>query len=254
MSANRTIWIDRGQPVPGLNHNPFRDFDLPFRYYSLIEISLTEEGTVVRWDPSCVHECSVQAVIDLLPDWTGSCTLKFFKQGWFTETLASPVQAARRISHIQSLRNVEPIKTSHVRNVPVGACTLLPSLRSAFANPDAFRPYAVEDVIDDNEGTFDVDHIGRHSTFRKYVCRMQDDELNIVPGNEQWINEIAPTYVDALKSWKPKLDHVIARLSFADDEPVWLTWHRLVHPIRRPNGRFGVRSFVVPAPVDVSVI
>ena len=253
MSEKRTIWIDRGLQVSGLDFNPFRDLDMPFRYYNLVEVTLTATGTEIRWDPACAQSSSIQNVIDRLPEWNGPYVLKFFKQGWFTQTLASPELAARRIVHIQSLGNVEPLRASYVKRKPVDIDTLLPSLRSAHRNPDAFQQYAVEDVIDDNEGTFEVASIGTHSTFRKYVCRLQDDEMNIVPGNEQWISEIAPTYRHVLEAWKPKHDHVMALLTFADEEPVWLSWHRLVRPMKRTDGKFGVQSFVVPAPVDISI-
>lgn len=254
MDGVATIWIDRGTPVPGLDRNPFPNLDMPFRYYGLVEITRSDWGTAIRWDPQHAKRESVLNVVDRLGEWQPPYTLIYYKQGWFTETIRSPDLALNRILYIQTLDNVQILSTTHVKNFPVNDQTLLPWLRAVHRNPDAFRDYAVEDVVDDSEGTFQMNFVGTKSPFRQYIFAGQDHDGGLIPGNEPWIRRIESAYLEVLDAWEPRLDHVVASVNSHEGEPVWHSWHRMVIPTKNEEGRFGVRCLVAMAPVDITVI
>lgn len=254
MSRVSTIWIDSGEPVPGLDRNPFPNLDMPFRYYGLIEVTHSTWGTAIRWDPLHAKRLSVENIVDRITAWTGPYTLIYYKQGWFKETLGSPAEAANRMLHVQSLDNVQILNTAFVKNFPINDQTLLPWLRDAHQDPGSVRDYCVEDIIDENEGTFRLGMVGDKSLFRQYVCTKQNDRTSVIPGNERWLDEIGPHYADVLQKWAPRLDHVVAALTSQEDEPMWRSWHRMVMPIKTSDGDFGVRSFVVKARADIVIV
>ena len=241
-----TTWIDRGMEVPGLTSNPFRNLDMPFRYYALVQVSRSAAGTLVRWDPEHAHDSSVDAVLRQIRDFPAPYTLEYFKQGWFTEVYGTAQAAVDKIEEVQRMREVPVLRSFFSQTKPLQSCTSL--YRHAMREPERFQDLLVYADIDD-DAVFPVTSVGKHSLLAKVMGPdwMNQGEFTIEGADSELAYSVTRSYIPIIETGTPHFDDMLCRIYPDAEEPRWLYCQRLIWPTRMENGRYAMAALCTKA-------
>ena len=237
-----TMWIDRGMEVPGLTSNPFRNLDMPFRYYALVQLTRSSAGTIIRWDPSHANESSVAFAAQRLAESPAPYTIEYFKQGWFSERFGTVEAALNRVEQVQRMREVPVLRRFFSQAKPVDESS--PVLRHAMQEPERFNDVLIYAAIDDDMN-FPVISVGKHSLLAKVMGPEWVDggQYNIEGGDADLVHEVTRSYLPVIDTGTPHYDDALMRIYPDTEEPRWLNCQRLIWPARTSDGKFAMAAF-----------
>ena len=247
-------WIDRGQSLPRLGPDSFKDdLNLPFRHFSLVQVRTQANVTHVRWDPRHPCRSSICAAVEAVLKAGTAAMLHYYKSGWFSEPCATAEKAAIRIFEIQDAKHVDILKPAFVRQTAYDFKNIPPLIRLMMSNPYIYGEYAVETVYDGEDDWFPATFSGRHSASARILGSdwIEQGLLGESALNRDADDEITREFAGVLNTWKARYDQIMASLAREDGEPRWVPYHRVVVPRKTKDG-YGTANLIALGPVDLS--
>lgn len=236
-----------------------------FKYMKMLEVLRQGFHLILRWDVKHVspQAISTAAVILAESDPDTTVTLEFFWGAWARESKFRPANALRRIIDIAPYAHVIPLlgtkmlprDTTNVRNEGQ-------LIRGTFehwdtksvraehrAGPDGLGPYSKYSLAfnyDTSDSTLMVRHIGVSSTavsvfgndwayeaLGRTCLRSQPDY--------EYEERVCGEYSSVMDTGELRVDHVRAYIRRPNNDPVWVTYKRL---LMRSRNAMGVPTLV----------
>lgn len=261
------IWIDdSGREIP---HN-FISADIDarrraFTFMKMMEVVKCGYQLVLRWNVKHVSPQAISTAAVILAESAPETvvTLEFFWGAWAKEHGFTPASAMRRMIDIAPYANVEPfLGTKMLERDQVGLRKEGGLIRGAFehwdsssikikypSGPDGLGPYSKYTLgfnYDTTESRLVVRHVGRSSTaVAVFGEDWATESLGRVCVRSQpdfeYEERVCLDYDDVMASGDIKIDHVRAFIRRPNNDPVWVTYKRL---LMRSRNALGVPTLV----------
>lgn len=230
-----------------------------FQWAGLIKVMESPMDLLIYWDVQCVKERAIDSLLDDLSVRKNVLRigLVFFYGGWSCERYNHPSAAIKRIGQIQTYRLVEPMSAVVVRRQP------LSDLRqsTAFIQKN-FRAWDRSRGDLQRLSPGDLHALTTNSVFHQADARDQtlifshigEKSLSGLVFGENWIREaigapyrkdpahmgysdrVCQDYLDVIDTGEPNLTHIRALIDLPDQDPIWVSYHRLLLRSYLPNG------------------
>lgn len=217
----------------------------------------------IHWDVQNVSRGALNAVLDHLISMESPgnnhvmVALRFFFGAWNSELFNSPGSAVERILEISEYAGVEPSEAITIAGVNIGAINsshLLvqscferwhqmdgilgtgPTLglgelsdRTIIMGPDALE----ERLVYKQVGTNSVACFVLGQDWRHTALELPADGCN---SDNDYELEVVSDYPEVMSSGNPRLDHIRAFFQLEGEDPIWLSYERLLLPWKTRHG------------------
>ena len=247
--------------TPGL-HNAQR-MDLAFRRLGMVRISKLPGTVTVQWDIAEACDESLNSASAFLWDLRGveRTKLRFYFGGWTREIFSSIRAAFIRFEELRRYRNVDPFPGVRIR--PIGEEAVekaaTPAIQRAQEilakngnrfNDDLCARLADENLLDrillfqeeDGGSSLSYRYIGQRSLFAQdfgteVSKNIIGKHFSFDPSTNRMTRPLSRTYPKVLASGINQVAQVFAPIAHNNDEPVWVSYQRIVAPCSARDGR-----------------
>lgn len=251
MHAQR-YWIEDGimrLVPPGAVESPADDRQHFDRGH--VRITTGSAGSEIKWNVLSPCIASLFVAKEWLRSCNSPCVLRFYASGWFEEFHEDPVRAGERIEDTIMRGDRHVSSKIFIQQVEPSGNNLTPLLAESLSNVDAVRDFAVECVLEESTGQFQVETVGPRSAISKiwgtflhsYPCQTASS----------YSQNVSEAYSEVLASGRPRYDHVLAAMRMPNNEVFWVPYRRLVLP-RNDGIKNGVTVISEITPVDIRLI
>jgi len=240
------------------------DQDIALRYLNMARIKITSRTVHIRWDVKTVDLRTISDVLNFLEGTkTKTIILNFFFGGWITEKYINSQQAVYRILSLQNLKYTFPLETVFIsthdsednnRKTKLlrRGSDFLRTIKNGF---DSVSDKQLADFLPHNlvfgkknpDAPLTFSYIGSKSTSaRVYGPNWSINSIDAISDktlserNQEYDRRVSAAYEDVLETGEPRLDHIRALMHFDQDEPVWVSYQRLLGKVTAPNGNESV--------------
>jgi hypothetical protein len=248
-----TMWIRDGafatRPKK-TNATEYNDKIL-FDQYAMVRILTDAHGTQIQWNMACPNWTSLMLAAKLASACSGPFTLRYFKSGWFSETLATATETADRIDALIYKSDVHLNERAYTSTVDPDVSAMPAALKSALQTGVAPDARSVICAVDPARESSHVVHIGKDSL----IARIWGISHNSYPclNGHSYDRAVTPKYFDVIATGRAHYDHVLASMVRPDGELHWLAYHRVILPDVQGDLK-RVRVVSELAPVDIQLM
>ena len=253
-SEPEVTWIYRGQPLAPhetLAHAAAPDFQLLDRQ-GFVKITSTSGGTEINWSVFAPNWASLYFAMEWLHTFPGPYSLRYYLSGWFDEKYNDVNAARNRIDIIIGKSDVHLTRHTFVTEVDASRADIPDLLKSALSEGEVNPNFAVDCVLDENSGKFNVERVGPKSEIAR-LWGMNPASFPCLTGHS-YDQVVSAAYRKVVLTDRPHYDHIIAAMSALDDTVFWCPYQRVILPRRFEGGRKGVVVVSKVGPVDIKVI
>ncbi len=251
----RSWWIDEsGIIAPTCEAGP--EFDpFAFQNYGMIKLLLGRNGFEVRWNVHDVDENAQNRVLDWISSAQDRIPLKltYYYFGWYTE-LADKENAAQKILATRAFRNVELNRsvtmTRHDVSKSAEKLDLIGTSLREWCNTNRFiesstmanlKNKFVISKPDETTGVFNYRYVGQNAPVTKIMGRKWVKAVIAAQGQPQATTEAYRAitnrpYHAVLSDGEPRYDRILASMQAPDQDPIWVSYHRLLMPTLDQRG------------------
>jgi hypothetical protein len=217
-----------------------------------VRVTTGNLGTEVKWHVNTPCMASLFRVLSVLPSIKPPYILRFFASGWFEEIFERLDDAVHRIETIIARGDRYIASRVFVQETETSTPILPDVLKAALTSQSILDEYSVDCRIDDGTNTVRVERVGPMSAIgRVWGTITTSHPCQTVGAYGETVNA---TYVEVLKSGKPRYDQVLASLRLPDNALHWVPYHRIVFPKSRLRGQLGVAVLSQISRVDINVL
>jgi hypothetical protein len=248
-----TMWVRDGafatRPKKS-NGTEYHDKTL-FDKYAMVRVLTDSHGTEVQWNMSCPNWTSLMLVAKLMSASVGPFKLKYFKSGWFTETMETAIEAADRIDELIYKSDVHLNERAYTASANLDSTRMPSSLRQVLLSGTAPDERSVLCAVEPEREISNVVHIGKETLIAQ-IWGLSPNSYPCLSGHS-FDRVVTPKYFNVVQTGRPHYDHVLASMVRPDGELHWLSYHRVILPELRSAQRM-VRIVSEVAPVDIQLL
>lgn len=249
------FWISKGCLVSKPDFKDGRS--LPERIFldrnNLVKVSSGETGTTIKWHAFGANWASLFFAKEWLQTFPGPYTLNYYMSGWFSETLADPVDARDRIDQLIAKSDMHLSSRVYIQSFDPKNRALPDNLRLTLEAGKAPADVSVDCSFDVKTGRVKVERIGTNSAIAK-LWGLLPVTTPCLSGTS-YDKMVSKAYAHVLQSGRPHYDHVYAAMMGADGEVAWIPYQRIVMPLPKVRGRSRMVSVVSEVtPVEIAVV
>jgi len=249
-------WIDESGIVCPANRMPTQFDALSYRHFGLVKIQIARDGFEVCWDVHNVNDHALDKTIKWILSAQDDIRLKltYYYFGWASE-LSDKTSALPRIATIQSHQGLQinsPVfmRRHDVSNLPA-KCHLLQKCLADWHHPQMHidqteLPQSSNRflVFQQNETSsqFAYKHVGLNTPMAwimgkdwaiSTVGAMRGGRIFSKP-HRKLFNK---PYETVMADFEPRYDQTLTAIQGPGAEPHWISYHRLLLPLRDRDGR-----------------
>ncbi len=244
-------------------------------WFGMVFVTLGPSGVTVRWSVTDVHQCSLHAAIRFLtklPD-NLKVSVEYFFGGWECRVAESPRAAVNMLEAAKRLHATIPIVRPFVKRLElteIGSADSMvrsglefwersggklavgygPDMRNYLGHCLVFSPGRGTD-------TLIYRHLGRHAALTNFkgpdwAASVLGKTCGRALEDASAGSMLSDVYGEVLQRGEPRYDHVRARIPRAGREVEWVTYQRLLTPMKDRLGRPALLCLAVTTP-DVRI-
>lgn len=247
------MWVRDGAfatPPKKFNGTEYHEKTL-FDKYAMVRVLADNQGTEVQWNMSCPNWTSLMLVAKLMNACVGPFKLKYFKSGWFTETIETANEAADRIDELIYKSDVHLNERAYTATSNSNSSKMPAALRQVLLTGTAPDERSVICALEPEREISNVVHIGKETLIAQ-IWGLSPNSYPCLSGHS-FDRAVTPTYFNVAQTGRPHYDHVLASMVRPDGELHWLSYHRVILPELRSTQRM-VRVVSEIAPVDIRLL
>lgn len=232
---------------------------LAFRHLGLVHIEFGGPTITIRWNVQCAGQEAIDAVLNFLDGChSHRINLRFYYNGWISESYPDSQQAIQRIQDVSLYRDVlwsedcliHKQKISDIKD----STNLLQDAYASWEKSEGSLPGFDDDehmeifesmliMVPNLKGDgLVMAHVGTQSLTWKELgadwSRKAVGKSLIRSGPmREYEEQVSPSYLEALKSGEPQHDHIRAIINREGREPGWFSYHRLLTPTTLLDGK-----------------
>ena len=216
-----------------------------------VRITTGSAGTEIKWHVLSRCIASLFVAQQWLRSCDAPCVLRFYADGWFEEFHSDSKSASQRIEDTIMRGDRHVTSKIFIHEFETDPKMLTPLLAASLTDPEAVRDFAVECVLEEMTGEFQVETVGPRSA----VAKIWGTFLHSYPCQtaSNYSHTVSEAYSQVLATGRPRHDHVLAAMRMPNNEVFWVPYRRLVMP-RAGSAKPGVTVISEITPVDIRLI
>jgi hypothetical protein len=247
------FWISNGQLVPPKEAGT----SLPERLIpdgdNIVKIVADDSGTAVRWHGFGANWASLFFAKEWIARFPGPYTLHYYFSGWFTETIADPVEARARIDTLIAKSDLNLSSRVYIQSFDPETRKLPELIRRTLDAGEAPAEASIDCSLDFDTGRVKVERIGAQSAIAQ-LWGLSPVSTPCLSGTT-YDKAVSAAYAEVLHTGRPHYDHIYAAMAGRDGEIAWIPYQRVVMPHAKRRGRARLVSVVSEVtPVEIAVV
>ena len=249
------FWISKGclVPKPELEDGKTLPERILLDRNNLVKVTVNGGGATIKWHAFGANWASLFFAKEWIGTFPGPYTLNYYMSGWFTETIAHPVDARDRIDQLIAKSDLHLSSRIYTKVFDPKCCTLPAVIRATLEAGVASLDTSIDCLLDVETGRVKVERIGASSAIAKLWGLSPVSTPCLSGTNYDKVTTVG--YVEALRTGRPHYDHIYAAMMGRDGEIAWIPYQRIVMPHAKGRGRWRKVSVVSEiTPVEIAVV
>jgi hypothetical protein len=209
-------------------------------------------GTELKWHVLSPCNASLFAATVTLENSQAPYVLRFFASGWFEEFYQTSSSVISRIEQIIARGDRHFTCHTVVKEFEPNGAHLSPMMKSITEESDAAADYAIDCAYEEQCGQFHVERIGKQSA----IAKIYGTFLSSFPCRPSgaYSDAVSAAYTSVLNTGQSRFDQILAAMRMPNNQVHWVSYSRLVHPIRGKNQNPKVMVISEIGQVDIQLI
>lgn len=243
-------------------------------WFGMVFVSIGPAGITIRWSVKDVHDFSLVAAIRflvLVPD-PRRVVVEYFFGGWEWRVAENPQAAINMLEAARGLRSTVPIMRPFVKQMALSDIrSANPLLRSGYgtweradgvlavSGDTAMRCYLEHCLVFSPSHRTDkliYRYLGQEAALTNFKGRNWAASVLGKSCGRAWEGAspgtVSDVYEDVLRRDEPRYDHIRARIPRAGREVEWVSYQRLLTPMKDRHGCPALLCLAVTTP-DVNI-
>jgi len=249
-------WVDESGVVRPATEAPEQFDSFAYQHFGLVKIQISRDGFEVRWNINHVNDCALRKTIKWISSAQDDLHLKltYYYCGWASEFVSKDT-ALSRISTIQSYQtfdiNSPAFMSRHnISSIPQKS-HLLQKCLADWSNPrkhidQTELPYSSTRFLvfrqSETSHNFSYEHVGMktplaHIMGRDWAASTIGAERGGRIYSKPHRKIFNKPYETVMSDMEPRYDQILTAVQGPGADPTWISYHRLLLPLRDKTGQ-----------------